>query len=232
MFNNLWYLLFTVVSLSFALLAFKLGKAWLYAYIAASVTLMNIFVLKQIDLFGFAVTGGNVLYSCIFLSTDLLAEHYGRKSALRAVRIGFFVSVFFVAASQFILLFVPNEHDFAQESFETLFSLTPRIVLGSMVAYLVSQHLDIFLFDAIRKRTKGRRLWLRNNGSTFISQAVDSVTFTLIAFSGVFESEVIWQVILFTYLAKLLVAVLDTPFIYLSKWKVFEPLDRREVTAP
>ena len=226
MFNNLWYLFFTVVTLSTVLLAFKLGRAWLTSLIAVSVVLMNIFVLKQMTLFTLAVTGGNILYSSIFLSTDLISEHYGKKESIRAVRIGFFVSIFFVIASQFILHFQPNEFDFAQNSFETLFTLTPRIVAASMTAYLISQHLDVYVFHFLKSKTKDRYLWLRNNGSTFVSQAVDSVTFTLLAFYGVFANQVIWQIILFTYLLKLIVAVIDTPFIYLSKLKIMKPMDK------
>ena len=81
-------------------------------------------------------------------------------------------------------------------------------------------------FHFIKDRTGNKYLWLRNNGSTFVSQAVDSLTFTLLAFYGVFANEVIWQIILFTYLVKLIVAVIDTPFIYLSKLKCLRPLDK------
>ena len=235
MFNDLLYIAFTVAALAFTLTAFKLGQSWLFAFVAACVTLMNIFVLKQIDLFGLSVTGGNVLYSSVFLATDLLSEHYGKRAARRAVHIGFFVSVFFVAASQFMLRFEPNAHDFAQGSFATIFDLTPRIVAASMIAYLASQHLDIVLFEAIRRATRGRYLWLRNNGSTFVSQAVDSMVFNVIAFYGIFETGVLLEVILFTYLVKLIVAVLDTPFIYLSKLAFMRPPDAkrtRDAPAP
>ncbi|MDD4351560.1 MAG: queuosine precursor transporter [Candidatus Gracilibacteria bacterium] len=224
--NNIIFIIYSIVALGGSLFSFKMGRIWLCAYIAACVVLMNIFVLKQMTLFGMAVTGGNVLYSSIFLSSDLLTEHYGKKVALQAVRIGFFISVFFVIASQFILLFHPNEFDFIQDSFLEIFSLTPRIVAASMLSYLLSQHLDVYLFEKIKDLSKGRYLWLRNNLSTFLSQAVDSVFFTLAAFYGVFANNVIWQIILFTYLVKLIVALLDTPFIYLSKLEIMKPLDK------
>jgi len=213
--NEILFILMSLVSLGFMLIAFRLGKAWVMGMIVVCVILMNIFVTKGMYLFGLAATGGNVLYASIFLATDLLAEHYGKKTATRAVRIGFLASLFFLVMSQFILWFEPADFDFAQSALKTIFSLTPRIVIASLIAYLISQHLDVWLFHKIKEKTKGKHLWLRNNGSTWISQAVDSVIFTLIAFLGVFPD--IWQIILFTYIIKIIVAALDTPFIYLSK---------------
>ncbi|MBU1131541.1 queuosine precursor transporter [Patescibacteria group bacterium] len=212
--NELLFIIMSLVSLSFVLLAFRLGKVWLVGIICANVILMNIFVVKGMYLFGLAATGGNVLYASIFLATDLLCEHYGKKEAMRAVRIGFFVSIFFLIMSQFILRFIPADYDFAQGAMKTLFTLTPRIVLGSMAAYLVSQHLDVWLFNKIKEKTQGRMLWLRNNGSTFVSQLVDSAIFTVIAFAGVYP---LLELIVFTYIIKIIVAVLDTPFMYFSK---------------
>ena len=212
--NEILFIIMTLVSLSFVLLAFRLGRAWLIGLIAVQVVLMNIFVGKGIYLFGLAVTGGNVLYASIFLATDLLCEHWGKKEAVRAVRIGFFVSAFFLVMSQFIIRFIPADYDFAQEAMQTLFTLVPRIVLGSMVAYLISQHLDVWIFNKIKQKTGGKMLWLRNNGSTLISQLVDSAIFTIIAFAGVYP---LWELMLFTYIIKVIVAVLDTPFMYLAK---------------
>ena len=213
--NETYFILMSLVSLGFMLLAFRLGKAWVIGLIAVNAVLMNIFVIKGMYLFGMAATGGNILYASMFLGTDLLTEYYGEKEARKAVMIGFFASVFFIVMSQFILKFTPADYDFAQDALKTIFSLTPRIVAGSMIAYLISQNLDVYFFHKIKEKTKGKYLWLRNNGSTWISQAIDSVIFTLIAFWGVFPD--IWQIILFTYIIKVIVAAIDTPFMYLSK---------------
>ncbi|MBU0683760.1 MAG: queuosine precursor transporter [Candidatus Omnitrophica bacterium] len=213
--NETYFVLMSLISLGFMLLAFRLGKSWVVGLIAVNAVLMNIFVLKGMYLFGLAATGGNVLYASIFLGTDLLAEYYGKKEAMRAVMVGFFASLFFLVMSQFILKFVPADYDFAQDAFKIIFTLTPRIIAGSMIAYLISQNLDVWLFHKIKKKTGSKHLWLRNNGSTWASQAIDSVVFTLIAFWGVFPD--IWQIILFTYIIKIIVAAIDTPFIYLSK---------------
>jgi len=214
--NEVLFIVMTLITLAFVLIAFRLGKNWLIGLIAVQAVLMNIFVVKGMYLFGLAATGGNVLYASIFLATDLLSEHYGKKQANLAVRVGFFVSLFFLITSQLIIKFVPADYDMAQGAMMTLFTMTPRIVLGSLTAYLISQHLDVWSFEKIKKLTKGKYLWLRNNGSTMTSQLIDSIIFTLIAFWGVYPNLI--QLILFTYLIKIIVAAIDTPFIYLSKY--------------
>ncbi len=185
---------------------------------------MNIFVLKQFDLFGLAVTGGNVLYGALFLITDIFSEHYGKEDALRAVRLGFFVSGFFVLSIQFLLAFVPNNYDFAQESLLTLFSLSPRILFASMFSYLIVQHIDVYVYEAIHKRFVNM-LWLRNLGSTLLSQLIDTIIFTIFGLltvssfgiAGVVPMEALAEVLFVTYVVKIVVAIIDTPFIYLSK---------------
>ena len=196
------------------------------AYIAVSIVLMNIFVMKQVDVFGLEATLGNVLYASIFFATDLLSEHYGKEKAFKAVRVGFFFAVFAMVMAQFALRYGPSEFDFAQESFSTLFTLTPRIVLASLFTYLITQNLDIWLYHAIKKRTGEKYLWLRNNASTLISQFIDSFAFTYLAFYGVFD--VLHEIALFTFIIKMVIAVLDTPFLYLSKLSALEPENVRK----
>lgn len=87
--NELLFIIQTIVGLLFTLLAFRMGRHWLYGYVGVCIVLANIFVTKQITLFGLAATGGNVVYGAVFLATDLLAEHHGKKAAREAVYIGF-----------------------------------------------------------------------------------------------------------------------------------------------
>lgn len=214
--NELIFLFMTVFVLSCSLFAFRMGKMWLYGFIAINIILANIFVTKQFTIFGIAATGGNITYGSIFLSTDLLCEHYSKREGRRAVYIGFFAALFYLVSSQIILLFKPNAYDMVHSSMETIFSFAPRIIFASLVAYMVSQMNDIWLFHFIKEKTGGKLLWLRNNGSTWVSQLIDSVTFNVVAFLGVYPFKVVLQIILSTYVLKLMVAAIDTPFIYLS----------------
>ncbi len=216
--NDLLFILQTLGTLIVALICFRLGRVWLTGFITVCAVLINLAVLKQMELFGLSATGGNVFYAAIFFATDLLDEYWGPKAAGRAVRIGFMGGLLYLGMTQVILLYTPNATDFAQPAMLELFGIVPRIMLGSLLAYLISQHLDIWLFSRIREATgRERFLWLRNNLSTFLSQAVDTLVFSLIAFYGLPNFPLI-EVILVTYLLKVIVATLDTPFIYLSRY--------------
>jgi len=214
--NEFIFFLMIIVVLSMTLFMFRMGKTWLYAYIAVCIVLANIFVTKQFTLFGLSATGGNITYGAIFLVTDMLCEHYGKEAGRKAVLIGFFAAVFYLITSQFILLIKPSEYDTVHEGMKAIFSFAPRIVLASMIAYLVSQFHDIWAYHTIRKITNNRMLWLRNNASTWTSQLIDSIIFSLIAFVGVFPMKIVLQIVLSTYLLKIIVAAIDTPFLYLS----------------
>jgi uncharacterized integral membrane protein (TIGR00697 family) len=110
----------------------------------------------------------------------------------------------------------------------------PRIVLASMVAYLVSQHHDVFAFSFWRRKTKARFLWLRNNASTMVSQALDTGLFITIAFWGTVPNNILVNMLITQYIIKLAIAALDTPFCYLMVYFLRErvkPLVSAEVAA-
>jgi queuosine precursor transporter len=224
--NEILFLGFSAFLLGLGLTAFRFGKMYIFILIAVYSILMNIFVLKQFTLFGFVVTGGNALYGSMFLLTDILSEHYGKKEAFKAVIVGFLTSAVFVVATQVLLAFGPNAFDFAHPSLETLFSVTPRILLGSMLAYAIAQSFDVWAFTKIKQWTGDKFLFLRNNGSTLISQAIDTLIFTAVGlttfswlpFEGVISTEIFWSVAIATYIIKVVVAFIDTPFLYLSYW--------------
>ena len=214
--NELIFLLMILFVLFCTLFAFRMGKYWLYGFIAFNIILANIFVTKQFVIFGITATGGNITYGSIFLATDLLCEHYSRKDGRCAVFLGFFAAIFYLITSQFIILLKPAEFDMVHSSMRTIFSFAPRIVLASLIAYLISQMHDIWFFHFLKEKTKGKMLWFRNNVSTWVSQLIDSIIFSMIAFLGIFPINIVLQIIISTYLLKVLVAAIDTPFIYLS----------------
>ncbi len=228
--NELIFFFLVVLVLGSTLVAFRLGRAYLVGLVMVEAALMNIFVVKQFDLFGLAVTGGNILYGAIFLATDLLNEHYGKKEARKAVWAGFGAGVFMLLASQLTAAFTPNDYDTTAAGFAQLFSPTMRIVVASLVSYLIVQNFDVWLFAKLKERTKGKKLWLRNNLSTITSQLIDSIFFTAAglltipalnaypAFVGFVPGEIFWQVVGFTIIIKVAVAILDTPVVYASYW--------------
>ncbi len=218
LYNSALWFGFLILNLIVVVVVYRyFGKAGLYMVIVASVITANIQVLKTVRLFGLVSTLGNVIYGCVFLATDILSEVYGKKSAQRGVWLGFAGMVLVTVWMQISLIFIPDASDFAQRSLETIFGIMPRIMAGSILAYLLSQHHDVLAFYYWKNKTKGRFLWLRNNASTMVSQIIDTVTFSLVALWGVFEIDIWWQILLTTYLMKWIVAVVDTPLIYLAK---------------
>lgn len=193
------------------------GKSGLYIVIAASIIAANIQVVKTVQLFGLVATLGNVLYGSLFFATDVLSEVYGKKSARKGVWLGFGAMVLMTIWMQLAIRFIPDASDFSQGSIETIFGLMPRIATGSLVAYLLSQHHDVFAFHYWKGKTKGKYLWLRNCASTAVSQVIDSVVFSAIAFIGVFPWSVWFEILLTTYFLKFLVLLVDTPFIYWAR---------------
>ncbi|MFH1649731.1 MAG: queuosine precursor transporter, partial [Candidatus Woesearchaeota archaeon] len=109
-----------------------------------------------------------------------------------------------------VLPFSQSMHD----ALITVFSFTPRLVLASLVAYFISQFHDVWAFHAWKRRTKGKHLWLRNNASTIVSQFIDTVIVVVIAFYGVLPGLI--ELILGIWILKVIIAMLDTPFMYLS----------------
>ncbi|MCH4888479.1 VUT family protein [Acidaminobacter sp. JC074] len=214
--NELLWLIFCLVQFGLLVLTYKMfGLTGLYVWIGFGIVAANLQVVKSVDMFGISATLGNIIYGSIFLATDLINEKYGRKHAQRAVLIGFVMMVSFTIITQLALRFAPNEFDFAQGALETLFSIQIRITAGSLIAYLISQTLDVYLFDKIKSKFGSpNQLWIRNNGSTLVSQAIDTAIFTFIAFLGVFPFPVVMEIFWFSYVIKIATSLIDTPFVY------------------
>lgn len=216
--NETLWIVFALVDLCMVLAVYRFfGKVGLFGLMVFNLLLCNIQVLKTVELFGLTTTLGNVLYASVFLATDLLSEFHGKQEARKGVLLGFVSLLMMVGYMQIALLFQPAADDFAQPHLQALFGFLPRIALASMTAYLVSQLHDVWAFHAIKQRTGGKKLWLRNNASTLVSQFLDSAIFCVIAFWGMFPINVFWEILLSTYIIKVAVAVLDTPFIYAAK---------------
>ena len=217
--NELLWIIFALSNFIMFLLCYKLfGKTGIYVWITMGTIIANIQVMKSITLFGIEATLGNIMYGTIFLATDALSEKYGKKSAQRAVYLGFFMMAASIVIMQIALLFSPNIYDTAQPHLEAIFGFYLRVASASLIAYLISQTLDVFLFNKIKDKLPDTKwLWIRNNVATIISQLIDTAIFVSLAFIGVIESSILWQIFISTFLIKMMVALLDTPFVYLVK---------------
>ena len=207
-----------IVCFFMVILAYRLfGKIGLFVWMAIGVILANIAVMKTVKVFGMVTALGNVIYSSLFLTTDILTENYSKKEAHKAVWIGFFVLISVTILMQITIYFIPDESDFLSEHINAIFNLLPRITVASLTAYLISQTVDILLFANLKKIHKKKYLWFRNNFSTILSQFIDTIVFTLIAFIGIFSGGIILQIFITSIIMKIVISFCDTPFIYWAR---------------
>ena len=199
------------------------GKNGIFAWTVICTISANIEVLILVHAFGMDTTLGNVIFASSFLATDIISEVYGKKEANRCVKIGLAANITFILISQTWFLYVPAESDTMAAPIRTVFANTPRVMLSSLFAYAVCEMYDVwayhFLWNWSDKKFGDHKkfLWLRNNGSTMVSQLINVVVFNLLAFAGVFPWETIIQILIFGYGIFLVTSILDTPFLYWAR---------------
>lgn len=199
------------------------GKQGLFCFTVIATIAANIEVLIVVNAFGMEMTLGNVLFASTFLVTDIISEIYGKEDARKAVHIGIATSIAFMVFSQWWLLYTPAESDFAMESMHVIFSNTTRVIIASMLVYAVVQEFDVWAYHKWWKFTtkkfgdEKKFLWLRNNGSTMISQLLNTVLFTFGAFWGLHDLETILNICVSTYVIYIVTSLADTPFVYAAR---------------
>jgi hypothetical protein len=227
MLNEILLILSIFVIYGSELVMFKLlGKQGLYCFISIATIAANIEVLIIIVAFGMEMTLGNVLFASTFLATDIISESYGKSEAKKAVRIGICTSVIFIIFSQWWLLYTPLQSDFAMESMEamkTIFSNTPRTMIVSMIVYAIVQEFDVWAYHKWWDFTKNKcgddkkYLWIRNNGSTLLSQLLNNILFTFAAFSGMYSFKTMVNIVISSYIIFFVTSIADTPFVYFAR---------------
>jgi uncharacterized integral membrane protein (TIGR00697 family) len=235
--NNLMvFFIFAIINFALITVAFRFwGKRGILAYIILSVIAANLQVNKGIifdfGIFQLEATLGNVMFAGIFLATDLLNEKYGFSEARKAVIISIFANLSFLLIMFISTLFQGLEYsaDF-NKALELFFSVnggTFKAVLVGNLVYFISQNLDVYVYAKIKEwNSSSRTLWIRNNGSTFISQLVDTVLVTIgFALVGIFPLEIAGSIILTTLIVKYIAALIDTPFLYLMNFVKTKDLD-------
>ena len=175
----------------------------------------------------FELSVGILPYPITFLITDLISEIYGKIAANRVVTAGIFAS-FFSMGILLIADYVPamESSPVDNATFTQVFSLSPLAVLASMIAYLLAQFVDIRIYHFWKKLTNGKMLWLRNNFSTFASQFLDTFSVgCLLSVFGVLPWDLFFGLVLSGFIFKVIVALLDTPLLYLLVWMFKKKFD-------
>ncbi len=168
--------------------------------------------------------GAAVAIAVMFLASDCYTELYGKRAAQILVNVAFTMNFLVLVLVWSTILAPPAASSIDPDAFATVLGASTNIVAGSLVAYLISQNYDVIVFQKLRDYTNGDHLWFRNIVSTGTSQAIDTVIFVGIAFwiiphtVGIgpqLPATVVASLIVGQYLLKLLIAILDTPVVYL-----------------
>ena len=227
--QELLWVLTVVYDLGLAILLYRFfGKHGLYTAVVLGIVLGNLQggKVSELEFFGhsFTVSMGAILYSGIYFATDVLNEKFGRAEANRAVMLGFVANVAVMITLVLSVQFKPSNITGSalevHKAISTLAIYSPAFVIGSLTAYLISQTFDVWLFHKIRSYTGESKLWLRNNLSTITSQLLDTMIyqFTWVIATGM-EWKVAFLLAVTKYVFKVLMALVDTVFIYwVRKW--------------
>ncbi|ONI46665.1 transporter, partial [Epulopiscium sp. SCG-B10WGA-EpuloA2] len=195
----------------------------LYMWTVIATISANIEVLILVNAFGMEQTLGNILFASTFLVTDILSELEDKKSANKAVHLGIVSSICFILITQSWFLYIPNANDWAMPFIESIFSNTPRLMIVGISVYAIAQVSDVWLYHFIWHKTSKRfgdtkkGLWIRNNGSTLVSQLINTILFTFGAFWGVYDFITLINILISSYIIFIATSLLDTPAVYLAR---------------
>lgn len=182
-------------------------------------------LIREGEIYQMSIPVGLIAYPFTFLATDMISELYGRKKAQSIVWIGFFMNMYM------LLLMtagnaLPNTYGVSggEELFGGVYQFLVANTVSSMIAYLIAQSVDVKVFHYLKRLTRGRYLWIRNNGSTMFSQFIDSATIlSILYFSGNLGDNVttlgaLIILIFNSYIFKFFFALFDTPIAYAAIW--------------
>ena len=229
----LFFLFFCLIIILLLLKIF--GEIGIYIYTVLAIIAANIQVLKIVNFpfFENPIALGTILFSTTFLATDILTEYYGSNYARKNILIGFISFLIMTIFMLFTLGFSPIDEnsvgeDYAwaiqtQNNLLAIFMPFPTLFVASMIAYLFSQYFDVWFYEKLYNFTNKKYLWLRNNLSTMISALLDNIIFSLFAWiilnpNPLDFNTVLFTFILGTYILRVIIAIFDTPFIYLAKY--------------
>ena len=231
--NELILVINLILTYSTVLIFHKLfGKTGLYAWTVIATITANIEVQILVHAFGMEQTLGNILFASTFLVTDILSEMYGKKEADTAVNLGIAASLVFILITQSWMLYTPSANDWAYQSIQAVFKNTPRIMIASFVVNAICQRFDVWMYhklwDITTEKTGNadRFLWIRNNGSTLLSQLLNTVLYTFAAFGALYDVSTLIEICISSYVIYIVTSLADTPFIYLAKRSGRSPINK------
>jgi uncharacterized integral membrane protein (TIGR00697 family) len=218
--NELLFLAHIFIVIGFGFAALRMGKTPLTSWVAVQAVLANLFVIKQIPFFGFHITCSDVFAIGSIFGLNLLREYHGQEAAKKALRTCFFTMTFFALMGQIHLLYAPSPFDTAHPSFEAILSSSPRLLAASFAVFIFVQQIELRLFGLLKEKFQMIPLGCRNALSVGFTQFLDTFLFSILGLWGIVQH--LSDVILVSFLIKLLVIILMTPLFHFSKRAVVE----------
>ena len=204
--NETIFLLHLTIAAAFLYPFIQMGKSGLMCWICLQPILANLFVLKQIQLFGLTVTCSDVYAVSCALGLNLLQEYYGKEIAKKAVWCSFMLLVFFVVMSMMHLFYEASQTDYTQGAYTQILSSTPRLVAASITSFLIVQWFDVQFYGFLKSKSQTLSLFVRNITSLAVSQFIDTVLFTILGLWGLVSE--LFDVFLVSFVIKLTIALL------------------------
>lgn len=190
----------------------------------ATLLISNITAVKLFSVGSIVLPTSALLFPITYIVGDIIAEVYGYKKARFVIILGFICNAFMVLFFT-LAIALPSASTWAnQEAFATILGTTPRMFIASLSAFLFGSLSNAYIMDVIKKITKGKKLWMRTIGSTIVGEALDTVVFVLIAFTGSIPSNVILTMIICQFVWKVGYEIIATPLTYvaINKYKKLE----------
>lgn len=181
---------------------------------AVVLLLSNITSTKIASLDWLSFDGGLILFPLAYIFGDILTEVYGYARARRVIWIGFIMNILMVITFWLVGILPQDPSWDLQESWNNILGVVWRIVLASLVAYLVGEFTNSYILAKLKIKTKGKMLWLRTIGSTIVGQFLDTTIFLLIAFAGVLPWSLLGVIWLTNYIFKIVIEIILLPLTY------------------
>lgn len=191
----------------------------LFALFITSMVIVNTIGTKIISLFNIRLSVGIFFVPILFVVTDIIGEVKGKKRALFFVRTSIMMLIFMFLMVALCVVIEPHPSYTLNDEYRAIFGSTLRMTIASLISFTISQSIDVIIFSFVKKITKEKHLWIRNNISTMISQLVDTTIFMFVAFYHIapkFDAVYIISLIIPYWGFKIIFALLDTPLCYLG----------------
>jgi queuosine precursor transporter len=216
--NEILLFIIALFSTLFVVLMWKLGKQRLYSAIIIFLILVTTVGGKIVPFFGHNTNTGNVFYASVFLATYFLIERYGKREGIKSIWVGVVGVIAFSCLVYLSVLLVGSPETTAiDESFRIAFSPILRITFASLLAYILSQNINVYLYVYLKEKFEGRKLWLRANICNLVAQILDSVVFFTFAFFGSIPFSTVIGALVTGIVIKIVFIIITSPLLYLNR---------------